>query len=196
MLNGSYADSNFMGTGKRVAFELNTGKYAKVFSYSDTNQYLTINNISRTYSMRYSDVTQFVSASSDFSSKSISGGLEFGYPISEIQGLRVGMNVTRSELLTTSAGSALQAQTAQQNGKPYSRSAVTTTATSSSSSQPLHPSHRPPGTRRARTAAVPRLGPAAVAVALLEHSRHLDRVLGGGLPVRAVRPSGAARPAW
>jgi outer membrane protein insertion porin family len=125
MLNGSYADSNFMGTGKRVAFELNTGKYAKVFSYSDTNQYLTINNISRTYSVRYSDVTQFVSASSDFSSKSISGGLEFGYPITEIQGLRFGLNVTRSELLTTSSGSALQAQNwVQQNGKPYSRSAV------------------------------------------------------------------------
>jgi outer membrane protein insertion porin family len=125
MLNGSYADSNFMGTGKRVAFELNTGKYAKVLSFSNTNQYLTIDNISRTYSMRYSDVTQFVSASSDFSSKSISGGLEFGYPISEIQGLRFGLNVTRSELLTTSSGSALQAQNwVQQNGKPYSRSAV------------------------------------------------------------------------
>jgi outer membrane protein insertion porin family len=125
MLNGSYADSNFMGTGKRVAFELNTGKYAKVLSFSDTNQYLTINNISRTYNVRYSDVTQFVSASSDFSSKSISGGLEFGYPITEIQGLRFGLNVTRSELLTTSSGSALQAQNwVKQNGKPYSRSAV------------------------------------------------------------------------
>ena len=125
MLNGSYADSNFMGTGKRVAFELNTGKYAKVLSFSNTDNYLTINNISRTYSLRYSDVTQFVSASSDFSSKSISGGLEFGYPISEVQGLRFGVNVTRSELLTTSSGSALQAQNwVQQNGKPYSRSAV------------------------------------------------------------------------
>ena len=28
MLNGSYADSNFIGTGKRMAFDLNTGKYA------------------------------------------------------------------------------------------------------------------------------------------------------------------------
>ena len=125
MLNGSYADSNFMGTGKRVAFELNTGKYAKAFSFSNTDPYLTINNISRTYSLRYSDVTQFVSASSDFSSKSISGGLEFGYPITEVQGLRFGMNITRSELLTTSSGSALQAQNwVQKNGKPYSRSAV------------------------------------------------------------------------
>jgi outer membrane protein insertion porin family len=125
MLNGSYADSNFLGTGKRIAAELNTGKYQKVLSFSHSNPYVGINNISRTYSLRYSDVTQFVSASSDFSSKSLGAGLEFGYPISEFQGLRFGLNATRSELLTTSSGSAQQAQNwVQQNGNPYSRSAV------------------------------------------------------------------------
>jgi outer membrane protein insertion porin family len=125
MLNGSYADSNFMGTGKRVALELNTGKYAKVLSFSHSNPYVGINNISRTYNLRYSDVTQFVSASSDFSSKSLGAGIEFGYPITEYQGLRFGLNATHSELLTTSNGSARQAQNwVQQNGNPYSRSAV------------------------------------------------------------------------
>ena len=47
MLNGNYADSNFMGTGKRVAFEVNTGQYSKSFSFSHTNPYIGINNISR-----------------------------------------------------------------------------------------------------------------------------------------------------
>jgi len=75
--------------------------------------------------MRYSDVTQFVSASSDFSSKSLAAGLEYGYPITEFQGLRFGLNLTRSDLLTTSNSSALQAQNwVKQNGKPYSRAAV------------------------------------------------------------------------
>jgi outer membrane protein insertion porin family len=51
--------------------------------------------------------------------------VQFGYPISEYQGLRFGLNATRSQLMTTSNGSALQARTwVQQNGKPYSRSAV------------------------------------------------------------------------
>lgn len=127
ILNGSYADSNFLGTGKRVALELNTGKYQKVLSFAHTNQYIGINNISRTFNIRYSDVTQFVSASSDFSSKTLGAGLEFGYPITEYQGLRFGVHATRSELLTTSNGSARQAQTwVQQNGRPYSRSAVDT----------------------------------------------------------------------
>ena len=124
-LNGSYADSNFMGSGKRLAVELNAGSYSKVYSFSQTNPYLSIDNLSRTVSLRYSDVTQFVSASSDFSSKTLAAGLEFGYPITEFQGLRFGGSLQRAELLTTSSGSALQArQWVQNNGKPYSRSAV------------------------------------------------------------------------
>ena len=41
----------------------------------------------------YRDVTQFVSASSDFSSKTMTGGLDYGYPITEIQALRFGLGV-------------------------------------------------------------------------------------------------------
>ncbi len=125
ILQGSYADSNFMGTGKRVAFDINTGQYSKNFSFTHTNPYIGINNISRSFSLSYSDVSQFVSASSDFSSKTVGAGLEFGYPITEFQGLRFGVNATRSELLTTSNGSAQQAQNwVKQNGNPYSHSSV------------------------------------------------------------------------
>jgi outer membrane protein insertion porin family len=125
ILQGSYADSNFMGTGKRVSFDINTSKYQRSFYFSHTNPYIGINNFSRSFSLRYSDVSQFVSASSDFSSKSFSASLDFGYPISEVQGLRFGVNVTRSQLLTDSNGSAQQAQNwVKRNGRPYSRSAV------------------------------------------------------------------------
>jgi outer membrane protein insertion porin family len=127
-LQGSYADSNFMGSGKRLAVELNAGNYSKVYSVSQTNPYLSIDNLSRTVSLRYSDVTQFVSASSDFSSKTIAAGLEFGYPITEFQGLRFGATLQRAQLLTSSNGSALQAtEWVQKNGKPYSRSAMDAT---------------------------------------------------------------------
>src|SRR5690606_27762628 len=122
ILNGSYADSNFFGTGKRVALELNTGRYAKAASFTHTNPYAGIHNISRSYSLNFSDVTQFVSASSDFSSKSLGAGIQFGYPITEFQGLRFGVNATRSELMTSSGGSAEPAQQwVQQSGKPFSR---------------------------------------------------------------------------
>jgi outer membrane protein insertion porin family len=127
IINGSYADSNFFGTGKRVALEVNTGRYARQASFSHTNPYAGIHNIARTYQVSYADVEQFTSASSDFSQKSITAGVQFSYPITEWQGVQLGMTATRSQLLTNSGGSARQAQAwVQSNGKPYSRTFVDT----------------------------------------------------------------------
>jgi outer membrane protein insertion porin family len=110
ILNGNYADANFMGTGKRIALELNSGKYAKVYSFSHTNPYTNVDQLSRTWSLTYRDVTQFVSASSDFGSKTIAAGLDYGYPITEYQTLRFGVSLQSAELLANNSGSAVQAQ--------------------------------------------------------------------------------------
>jgi outer membrane protein insertion porin family len=109
ILNGNYADANFMGTGKRIALELNSGRYAKVYSFSHTNPYVSVDNLSRTYSLTYRDVTQFVSASSDFGSKTIAAGIDYGYPITEYQTLRFGLSLQSAELLANDSGSATQA---------------------------------------------------------------------------------------
>jgi outer membrane protein insertion porin family len=122
ILNGNYADANFMGTGKRIALELNSGRYAKVYSFSHTNPYVSVDNLSRTYSLTYRDVTQFVSASSDFGSKTIAAGLDYGYPITEYQTLRFGVSLQSAELLANTSGSAVQAQEwIRNNGNPRTR---------------------------------------------------------------------------
>ena len=110
ILNGSYADSNFVGTGERLAVELNGGRYSKVYSVSHTNPYLTIDGIARTYSVNFRDVTQFVSSSSALSSKTFAAGVDYGYPITEFQGLRFGFSLQQADLVTSSTTSALQAQ--------------------------------------------------------------------------------------
>jgi outer membrane protein insertion porin family len=115
ILNGNYADANFMGTGKRIALELNSGKYAKVYSFSHTNPYTNVDQLSRTWSLTYRDVTQFVSASSDFGSKTIAAGLDYGYPITEYQTLRFGVSLQSAELLANNTGSAVQAREWIQN---------------------------------------------------------------------------------
>jgi outer membrane protein insertion porin family len=122
ILNGNYADSNFMGTGERVAVELNSGRYSKVYSFSHTDPYRTVDNLARTVSLTYRDITQFVSASSDFSSETISAGLDYSYPITEFQYLRFGLTLQRAQILTNSFGSAVQAQEwVRNNGDSFSR---------------------------------------------------------------------------
>jgi outer membrane protein insertion porin family len=121
-LNGSYTDANFLGTGQRISLELNGGAFSKVYSLQHTDPYTSIDGVSRTESVTYRDVTQFVSSSSNFSSKTVSGGVTWDYPITEFQYLRVGGSIDSSQLLTNSLGSALQAQEwVQHNGHPYQR---------------------------------------------------------------------------
>jgi outer membrane protein insertion porin family len=122
MLNGSYADSDFLGTGQRIAINLNGGAFSKVYNISHTNPYTNIDNVQRTESLTYSDVTQFVSSSSTFSSQTISLGPTWAYPISEFMFVRMGLAWTSAQLLTNSLSSAEQAQQwVQENGHPYSR---------------------------------------------------------------------------
>jgi outer membrane protein insertion porin family len=121
-LNGSYTDANFIGTGQRISLELNGGAFSKVYSLQHTDPYTSVDGVSRTESVTYRDVTQFVSASSNFSSKTVSGGVTWDYPLTEYQYFRIGGSVDSSQLLTNSLGSALQAQEwVQQNGHPYQR---------------------------------------------------------------------------
>ena len=120
ILNGSYADANFMGTGERVAVELQGGIYSKVYSISQTNPYATVDGIQRVTSLSYRDITQFVSNASALSSKSLQLGLEYAYPLTEYQVFRFGGAVQSSELLTSASGSAQQAiDWVQNNGHSF-----------------------------------------------------------------------------
>ena len=122
MLNGSYADSDFLGTGQRVAVSLNGGAFSKIYSLQWTNPYTNVDNLQRTVSLTYSDVTQFVSSSSNFSSQTLSLGPTWAYPITEFMYFRFGGSFNSSQLLTNSQGSALQAQQwVRSNGNPYAR---------------------------------------------------------------------------
>jgi outer membrane protein insertion porin family len=119
ILNGNFVHSNFMGTGNRIAAEINSGRYSKAFSFSHTDRYTTIDEVQRSISVGYRDVTQFTSAASDFDTETISLGLNYDWPITEYQYLGVGVTAQRSELVTTENGSADQAvDWVRNNGNP------------------------------------------------------------------------------
>src|SRR5690349_3030842 len=75
ILSGNYADANFLGTGKRVAVDLNSGRYSKVYGISLTNPYITPDGIGRSINPSYRDQTQFVSASLGFSFGNVWAGV-------------------------------------------------------------------------------------------------------------------------
>ncbi|MEM1173491.1 MAG: outer membrane protein assembly factor BamA [Pseudomonadota bacterium] len=109
ILNGSIVHTNFLGSGNRVALDLNSGRFSKLYSLSHTDPYITMDGVRRTVGVNFRDITQFVSGASDFSTQTAAASVDFGYPISEFQTLSVGLSYQSSELLS-SAGSTQQAQ--------------------------------------------------------------------------------------
>jgi outer membrane protein insertion porin family len=121
-LNGNFVHSNFMGTGDRIALEINAGKYSKSYTFAHTDPYTTIDGISRTTSITLRDVTQFVAASSAFSTKQITGAVQWSYPISEYQFLSVGGSANKNSLVVSQGYSAQQSvDWVKQNGNTFQR---------------------------------------------------------------------------
>jgi len=109
LLNGSIVHTNFLGSGNRVALELNSGRFSKLYSLSHTDPYRTMDGIRRTVALTYRDITQFTSATSDFSTETIGATVDYGYPIGEFQTLTFGLSYQSAELLSSDR-STLQAQ--------------------------------------------------------------------------------------
>jgi outer membrane protein insertion porin family len=121
LLNGSFVDSNVLGTGERAAIELNTGRYSKVYSLSHTNPYFTADGVSRTLNVSYSDVSRLTSTYSTFSTKTYLAGVDFGYPISEWQTIHFGSSVQDADLATTTTSSDQLQEWVRHNGSSYFR---------------------------------------------------------------------------
>ena len=107
-LNGNFVHSNFMGSGDRVAVEVNAGKYSKTYTMAETNPYTTIDGVARTVSLTYRDVTQFVAAASKFSTKQLSAAVNWAYPITEYQYIQIGTSANKNELVVSQGYSSQQ----------------------------------------------------------------------------------------
>lgn len=121
MLNGSFIDSNVLGTGERAAISLNTGTYSKLYSISHTNPYATIDGISRTLDLSYSKVSRLTSTYSEFSTQTYRAGMTFAYPVTEYQTIQLGGSYQHAELATTLSSSKQIQDWVRLNGNPFFR---------------------------------------------------------------------------
>jgi len=119
MLNGSIVHTNFLGTGDRVAVQLNSGRFQKLYSISHTDNYRSMDELRRTLSINYRDITQFTSAASDFSTTSAGATVDYGYPISEYQTLSFGATFQHSELLSSTNSTQQAQEWVANNGNPF-----------------------------------------------------------------------------
>lgn len=119
LLNGSIVHTNFLGTGNRVALEINTGRFSKLYSISHTDPYRTIDGVRRTLSVNFRDITQFTSAASNFSTTTAGASVDYGYPISEFQTLSFGGTFQSAEMLSSTSSTRQAQDWVANNGNPF-----------------------------------------------------------------------------
>ena len=119
VLGGDFVHSNFLGTGNRVQFNLNGGEYYKVYSATFTEPYRNMHGVSRQIALQYQDITQFSSVTSDFSTKTLSGGMTWGLPVANNQTVRLGFNYQDAELLMSQYSSQQAVSWVVNNGENF-----------------------------------------------------------------------------
>jgi outer membrane protein insertion porin family len=119
ILGGSFVHSNFMGTGNRLGVELRGSRFQKVYDVSYTDAYRNIDGLTRAISVTYSDINAFSPVSSEFSTTSLAGGMNWSYLLSEVQQMRLGFSYQQVELLAFGVSSTQVREWVQSNGRGF-----------------------------------------------------------------------------
>lgn len=104
----SVSHDNFMGTGNRVGFNINTSRAMENYSFSYTDPYFTVDGISAGGSIFYrsTDYAELGIAADSLSS--YGGRFNIGFPISEVSRISLGAGYSDNEFTVGNARNVLQ----------------------------------------------------------------------------------------
>ena len=91
---------NFMGTGKRVGIGLNASRYQDVYNFSYTNPYYTEDGVSRGFNIFYRSTDLSEVNIANYSTNTLGGAVNFGYPIKETARLGFSFGVANTDIST------------------------------------------------------------------------------------------------
>ncbi len=95
------SQTNFLGTGNRVAIDLSRSETQDYYNLSVTDPYFTIDGVSRGYNVYYRKTKLNDDYNvSNYVTDSIGGSLSFGYPIDENQNVSASIGVDNTKVTT------------------------------------------------------------------------------------------------
>jgi outer membrane protein insertion porin family len=98
VLSGSVSQANVFGSGKYVAVAINTGKVNRTYSLSYINPYFTVDGVSQGFDVYNRTVNASSLAVGAYTTKTLGGGVKFGYPISEYDNVNFAVNAENVSL--------------------------------------------------------------------------------------------------
>jgi outer membrane protein insertion porin family len=125
VLSASVSQSNIFGSGKYLTAAINNGRVNKVYSVSYMDPYYTVDGVSRGFDVYRRDTNASSLAVGPYETKTLGGGVKFGYPLSETQSLSFGLNGETVALTTFSSSPVSYLKFVESFGSYYSYGAAT-----------------------------------------------------------------------
>lgn len=100
VLGGSLTENNFLGTGNFVSFNIHRSSYQSLVNVSYTNPYFTPEGVSSGFNI-YARTTDYSKINvATFNTNSLGSRINFGFPLSEVSRLNLGLGLEQLDLET------------------------------------------------------------------------------------------------
>ncbi|MEE2982873.1 MAG: outer membrane protein assembly factor BamA [Pseudomonadota bacterium] len=100
IFNTNVSQDNFLGSGKSVSFAFNNSEINQTFRLGYINPYWTVDGVARGFDVSYSKTEPGDTRRTVFDTKTVSGGMNFGIPISEYRFVNAGLGYESTEINT------------------------------------------------------------------------------------------------
>ncbi|MDH3947427.1 MAG: outer membrane protein assembly factor BamA [Gammaproteobacteria bacterium] len=128
LINLGVSQENFLGTGKRVAVNIDNSQVTQNYSFSYTNPYHTIEGVSRGFRIYYRAVDALEANISNYTTDSYGVNLNYGFPLGETTSARMSIGFENTELLLADETAGISSDIidfVQENGNVYDDFPVT-----------------------------------------------------------------------
>jgi len=124
-LSASLTQSNVFGTGKYLSFAVSSGSVNQVYSLSYVNPYYTVDGVSQGFDIYKRKTNASNLATGAYTTDAIGGGVKFGYPVSEVSRVDLGLNVEQTHLQVFDNSPLVYINFVNQFGSEYRYGALT-----------------------------------------------------------------------
>jgi len=126
ILTASITQPNVFGSGKYLSVNINSGSVNKTYSLSYNNPYYTVDGISQGFDIYKRDVDASTLVVGAYKTKTVGGGIKYGFPLSETDSVSLGLNAESVNLETFTNSPFVYTDFVSKFGSKYTYGAVTT----------------------------------------------------------------------
>ena len=102
LIQASVSEKNLFGTGKELSINIDNSDVSEVVSFRYLNPYHTVDGISRGFNLFRRTIDATEASTAEYITETLGGGIDYQFPLSELDSLSIGLGAERISLKATS----------------------------------------------------------------------------------------------